>query len=297
MLAVTAAAAFATAAAGCGSSTTSGSSGASSAGSSGEAGRGTVSVLYAGSLVNVMEHDLGPAFTHADGYGFEGVGAGSTELVAQIKGGIRQADVFISASAKANAGLEGASNGDWESWYVTFARTPLVIGYNPSSRFASQLRSKPWYQVITEPGIRVGRTDPKLDPKGKLTVEALEEAARTLQMPSLAHALSAFDVFPEESLVGRLEAGQLDAGFFYADEAQEQHIRTVPLTPVAKSATYTVTILKRAPDRRGAQAFVSFLLGPRGRAILSRHGLVMLSPKLTGSIDGPPASVRSLIGG
>jgi molybdate/tungstate transport system substrate-binding protein len=259
--------------------------------------RGAVSVLYAGSLVNLMEHDLGPAFSRADGYGFEGVGAGSTELVAQIKGKVRQGDVFISASPKANRGLVGAANGNHLRWYTTFAKAPLVIGYDPHSRFAAAFRAKPWYQVITEPGIRIGRTDPKLDPKGKLTVEALDRAAASLRMPALTRALTQFEVFPEESLVGRLEAGQLDAGFFYVNEATEQHIPEVGLSPVSASATYTVTVLNDAPDAKGAVAFVAFLLGPSGRATLRRHGLTLLEPKLVGSAAAVPAGLRLVVGG
>lgn len=278
----------------CGSSSATMTGGAA-AGQS--AARGSVSVLYAGSLMNLMERDLGPAFTRADGYGFEGFGAGSTELVSQIKGGIRQGDVFISASPAANTGLEGSGNGNWANWCVTFARAPLVLGYNPHSAFAAQLRSKPWYRVISEPGIRVGLTDPRLDPKGKLTVEALNQAAAELHMPALGNAASKFTVFPEETLVGRLEAGQLDAAFFYSVEAKDQHIPTASLTPVNKAATFTVTILKGAPDEQGAEAFVSFLLGPGGRAMLAHHGLSLLSPKLTGSSAAAPEQVRALIGG
>lgn len=287
------------AAAGCGSgpSSTTPTSSAAAATTSRASGHGTVSVLYAGSLVNMMEHDLGPAFSRATGYAYQGVGAGSTELVSQIKGKVRQGDVFISASPKADAKLEGPGNGAWITWYADFARVPLVIGYNPSSRFASQFRSKPWSTVITEPGIRVGVTDPKLDPKGKLTVEALDAAAAKLKMPSLAHAVSGFQVFPEESLVGRLQAGQLDAGFFYANEAKEQHIPTAPMTPVAKSATYTVTLLKDAPDPGGAAAFITYLLGPTGRATLTRHGLTVVAPTVTGSAAAIPAGLRSVVGG
>jgi molybdate/tungstate transport system substrate-binding protein len=277
----------------CGSSTATTTGGA--AASKGDA-HGSVSVLYAGSLVNLMEHDLGPAFTRADGYSFVGFGAGSTELVAQIKGGVRQGDVFISASPKANKGLEGANNGSWLRWYITFAEAPLVIGYNANSKFAAQFRSEPWYQVITQPGIRVGRTDPKLDPKGKLTVEALNVAAATLHVPSVSHVVSKFAVFPEESLVGRLEAGQLDAGFFYANEAEEQHIPTVSMAPVKKDATYTVTILRKALDPQAAESFVSFLLGASGRAMLTAHGLKVLTPKATGAPAEIPEKLRTLIG-
>jgi molybdate/tungstate transport system substrate-binding protein len=257
---------------------------------------GAVSVLYAGSLVNLMEHDLGPAFTRASGDGFDGVGAGSNELVAQIKSGIRRGDVFISASPAANQLLTGAANGNWVSWYITFAQAPLVIGYNPHSRFAAQFRTRPWYRVITQPGIQVGRTDPVLDPKGKLSVKALTQASRQLGLPALARALPSFAVFPEEALVGRLEAGQLDAGFFYANEAREQHIPIVPLTATSKSAIYTVTILKDGPNPSGASAFAAFLLGPSGRAILLRHGLTVLQPKLTGPAAAVPASLHRLRG-
>jgi molybdate transport system substrate-binding protein len=140
-------------------------------------------------------------------------------------------------------------------------------------------------------------TDPKLDPKGKLTVEAMDEAAAKLGMPELKSVLPKFSVFPEEDLVGRLEAGQLDAGFFYSNEAKEQHIPTVPIAPVAASATYTVTILKGAPNPAGAEAFVSYLLGPTGRATLQRHGLTVLSPTLHGSATALPAGLRSLLVG
>ncbi len=254
-------------------------------------------MLYAGSLANLMEHQLGPAFSRGSGYGYQGFAAGSTELAAQVKSGVRRGDVFISASPKADAKLQGAANGNHVIWYVTFGSSPLVIGYNPHSSFAAQLKSRPWYEVITQPGIRVGRTDPKLDPKGKLTVKAMDQAASALHRSELRTALSRFPVFPEEDLVGRLEAGQLDAGFFYSVEATAQHIPTASLAPVHASATYTVTILRGAPNNKGAQAFLSFFLGAKGKAMLSRNGLSLVAPAITGPASAVPASVRRLVGG
>ncbi|MDR2985766.1 MAG: extracellular solute-binding protein [Nocardiopsaceae bacterium] len=256
--------------------------------------KGALSVLYAGSLVNLMEHDLGPAFAKASGYAYEGYGAGSTELVSQIKGGVRYGDVFVSASPSANQGLQGSANRNLVTWYATFAKAPLVLGYNANSAFASDFRSRPWYQVITEPNIRIGRTDPTLDPKGKLTVDALTQAASTLNMPSLTAAEPSFAVFPEETLVGRLESGQLDAGFFYSNEAKEQSIPTVPLTPVSLSATYTVTVLNNAEHPAAGTAFVAYLLSSKGQATLTRHGITVLQPSLTGDSSAVPSSLRSL---
>lgn len=261
------------------------------------AGAGNVSVLFAGSLVKYMEEDLGPAFERSSGYGYTGFGGGSTEVASEIRGGVRQGDVFISAAAAADKSLEGAANGNWASWYSTFAASPLMLAYDPSSGFGQQLaRGKPWYQVLTEPGILVGRTDPKLDPKGVLTAEAVSAAARRLHDPALAKALESFPVYPETALVGRLQSGQLDAGFFYAVEASSAHLKTVSLAPVYKYADYTLTILNRDPNPRGAAALVRFLLAATRRYTLKLNGLNALKPHFSGSAAAVPRSLRSAVG-
>ena len=120
---------------------------------------GTVSVLYAGSLVDVMERQVGPAFAKATGYGYQGFGAGSKAVASQIKGKLRRGDVFISASPSVNKTLMGASNGDWVDWYGAFATSPLVIGYSTGSRFANAFKTKPWWTVLQSSGFLLGRTD------------------------------------------------------------------------------------------------------------------------------------------
>src|SRR6202035_6161218 len=99
------------------SPTASASSPAASA-SSTATGTGAVNVLYAGSLVNLITKQVGPAFQTASGYSVTGEGAGSTALVTDIKGKVYKGDVFISASPKATATLMGTANSDWVSWYV-----------------------------------------------------------------------------------------------------------------------------------------------------------------------------------
>lgn len=252
-----------------------------------------VTVLYAGSLVSLMEKQVGPAFDAATGNTFTGYGAGSTALVAQIKGGVHQGDVFISASSKANNALQGAANGAWETWYLTFATSGLVLGYNPNSTFAHDLRTKPWYQVVTEPGFRLGTTDPSTDPKGKLAAQALTDTAKAQGLTALkALASKSADFFPEETLVGRLQAGQLDAGFFYTSEAKAAGIATVPLTGTDLKATYTISILKNAPHEAAAEAFVRYLLGPAGRAAMAQYGFTLVKPATaTGTVPSALTSV------
>jgi molybdate/tungstate transport system substrate-binding protein len=256
-----------------------------------------VSAIFAGSLVDIMEKSFGPEFTAASGYPFEGYGGGSNEDAAQIKGKIHQGDVFVSAAASADQELEGAGNGNWASWYSTFTSSSLVLGYDPHTKFGKQLAAgKPWYKVLTESGIVVGRTEPKADPKGKLTVEAVDNASKKLHDPALANALSSFEVFPETSLVGRLQAGQLDAGFFYAVEAKTAKLSTVALTPVYKVADYTVTILNGAPDPTGAAALVRYLLNTERTSTLKKNGHSPIKPKFTGRASSVPAGLRRLVG-
>lgn len=253
----------------------------------------TVNVLYAGSLVNLMEHSLGPAFAEQTGDRFRGYAGGSSKLANEIKGELRHGDVFISANPNVDARLMGQADGNWVGWYISFAHSPLVIGYNPASRFAAAFKAKPWYQVLREPGIRIGRTDPKLDPKGRLTITLMKRAAAYYKVPGLARdvlgpAENPEQVLPEEELIGRLQSGEIDAGFFYSTETTEAKIPAIRLPPeITPKAVYTVTILRGSPDPAGARDFLAFLLGSKGRKLLQRNGLLVVKPKLIGK--APPA--------
>lgn len=288
------------AAAGCSSASSSSSSSAAAASGAASAsaaptGHGQVNVLYAGSLVDMMTKQIGPAFQKATGYSVTGESGGSKALATDIKGKVYKGDVFISASPSANDPIMGAANGGWVSWYATYATSGLVLGYNPNSKFAADIKSKPWYQAITEQGVKVGFTDPATDPKGVLTAEALTDTAKSKNLSALsALAADKGDVFPEENLVARLQSGQLDVGFFYASEAVAAKIATVPLTGVNLKATYTVTVLTGAPNEAGAEAFVSYLLGPSGQAVLKGDGFTLVSPPtVTGS--GVPSGLQGLL--
>jgi molybdate/tungstate transport system substrate-binding protein len=262
---------------------------------------GTVNVLYAGSLVNLMEHGVGPAFDKATGNQFQGYGGGSVGLANQIKGKLRKGDVFISANPKVNTSLMGDANGNWVSWYVSFAQSPLVIGYSASSKFAADFKSKPWYQVLQEPGIKIGRTDPKLDPKGALTLTLMKQAETFYKSPGLSEkVLGAPDnpaqVLPEETLVGRLQSGQLDAGFFYSTETSDAKIPALSLPPeIAPKAVYTVTVLHDAPNAAGAGQFVAYLLGSDGQNLLKEHGLTLQKLAVSGDASAVPSDIKAIV--
>ncbi len=263
----------------------------------------TVNVLYAGSLVNLMEHGIDASFQQATGETFRGFAGGSNALANQIKGKLRQGDVFVSANPKVDSNLMGPANGSWVSWYISFAESPLMIGYNASSKFAADFKTKPWYEVLTEPGIRIGRTDSKLDPKGALTLQFMASAEQFYHRPGFSQQVlgapeNPAQVLPEETLVGRIQSGQLDAGFFYSTEITDARIPSVTLpAEIAPKAVYTVTILRDAPHESGARRFVAFLLGSRGQQILKQHGLALRKPSVSGEVSSVPPDIRALATG
>jgi molybdate/tungstate transport system substrate-binding protein len=258
---------------------------------------GRVNVLYAGSLVNLMEHGVGPAFDKATGNQFQGYAGGSNGLANQIKGNLRQGDVFISASPKVNDSLMGAANGDWESWHIAFAQSPLVIGYNASSRFAAEFKTKPWYQVLQEPGIKIGRTDTKLDPKGALTLTLLKRAETFYNSPGLTEKIIGRPSVPEDLESALLQSGALDVGFFYSTETAEAKIPALSLPPaITPKALYTVTILHNAPNPEGADKFVAFLLGSDGQSLLKEHGLTLQKIGVSGDASALPQDIKAIVG-
>ena len=290
-----------------------------------------ISVAYAGSLVNLMEKKVGPAFTQASGYPYVGEGKGSSALANEIKGKISFPDVFISAAPAVNTTLMGASNGNYVSWYVPFIKSSLVIGYSSTSKFASDFQavasgSKTWYQVLEEPGIRIGRTDPALDPKGVRTIIMTELAQTYYNQPGLSSKIlgapnNTSQIFPEEELVARLTSGQLDAGFFYLNEVTDANIPYVTLpaqinmgdpslnSTYAKATytdpktgavtkgsaiVYTITILNTAKNKAGAIAFVQFLFSSQGQAFFTNDGLSAVTPKVSGDATAVPSQLQSL---
>ncbi len=312
----------------CGSTSSTGSTPTATA----SPAKGVVKVSYAASLVNIMENSIKPAFQQSTGYSYQGEGKGSTALANEITGHLSFPDVFISADPKVNTLLMGSANGSYVSWYLDFARAEMVIGYNPNSKFAADFQaaangSKTWYQVLEEPGLRLGRTDPLLDPKGVNTIYTLELAETYYHQPGLAQKIlggdeNASQIFPEEELVARLGAGQLDAGFFYINEVKGPNIPYVTLPDqvnlgnptmtaqyaaatwknpktgkVSKGAAivFTLTVLNTAKNSAGGIAFANFLLSTQGQTLLLGQGLLSTPFKAGGDTTTIPQSLQQYV--
>ena len=256
---------------------------------------GDVDVIAAGSLDTVLSRKIAPAFHTKTGYTLVLTTGGSGTDAADIRNKVDVEDVFISAASADDRVLMGAKNGSWVSWYASFAASPEVLGYAPKSKFAKDLRTMPWYEVVTMPGFRLGRTNPSQDPGGVLARKALLDTASKQHLPVLKQlATESSDEFSEDTEEAGIQNGQLDASFMYEADAISQHSPFVRLTGTKLAGNYTITLLKNAPHTAAAVAFIRFLLGPSGKRALRASRFEIVSPaKATGS--GVPSALSSVI--
>lgn len=213
------------------------------------------------------------------------------------------------------------------SWYATFARNAMVLVYTDQSIGADQIDGRNWWQVVQQPDIRAGRSDPALDPNGYRSLMVFQLAEKFYRQPGLAarleQAFSPKYIRPKEAdLIALVQAGELDYSWSYASIARTAGLKYLTL-PVevdlsdpklekwyaqasvrlpgksragkdsvefrGEPIVYALTIPNAAPHPRTAEAFVKFVLSPEGQAILKADGFTLLDqPQIAGT---PPSAL------
>ena len=124
---------------------------------------------------------------------------------------------------------------------------------------------------LARPGLRLVLAGP--------SVPAGVYARAALQQLGLADVALANLVSNEENVrgvVGKVSAGEADAGIVYATDvtpAVAEKLKTLPLA-VDISPVYEVAVLKDSSMPDLAQAFVAELRGPPGQAALAKYGFL-----------------------
>jgi ABC-type molybdate transport system substrate-binding protein len=292
--------------------------------------RGEVNVLYAASLLSVLETKIGPAFSNL-GYDYKGEGHGSIQDTNMIIDGQRFPDVFISVGSNAINMLINNKPTPLAKWYLGFASDEMVIAYNPKSSFAADFEKAKtgvmrWFQVLAKPGIKFLRTDPLLDPKGCNTVIATRLADILYHNSSLSSAIlnggerNSNQLRPEEILLTLLEQGEADAIPVYKHEAIERGFPFISLPPqinlgdtafanyykqasctqqdgsltFGKPIVFDITIPNSVRNNEGAIQFVNFILSKEGTTILQNDGFKTMTPLMIGgNVSSIPKEVSS----
>lgn len=293
---------------------------------------GEIDILYAGSLLSVMETKIGPAFSNL-GYDYRGEGHGSIQNANMIIDGQRFPDVFISVGANPINILINNNKPSLAKWYLGFASDEMVIAYNPKSPFASDFQKAktgvvPWYHVLAKPGIKFLRTDPFLDPKGCYTVIAAKLAGTLYHNSSLSPSIlngerNKDQLRPEEILLTLLEQGEADAIPAYKHEAIERGFPFISLPPqinlgnpafanyykqascttqqdgsltYGKPIVFDITIPNTVRNNVGAIQFVKFMLSKEAKTILENYGFKTIMPLIHGgNVSSIPKEISSNI--
>jgi molybdate/tungstate transport system substrate-binding protein len=334
-------AAAAVAVAGCSSSSSPSGGSSASASASGSASApakptGNVNVAYASSLQFLNEKMVSPAFTKAEGYKFVGHGGASTELANDITGGELTPDVFESVGGDNIKMIEPK----FTKWYVQYAGTSIVVAYNPKSKYAADFKAYAdgsknvcglFSKTLQTSGLKLGRTDPNIDPQGRDFIMMVELAQSYCHLPASAVSKilgtsdlatsSSPQIFAESSLDATLQSGQLDAASAFITQAVELKLPYIKLPDqinlgsAAEKAAYakaTVKVKKGkvykgspqvidittvgAKPSAAAIAFVKYTLSGAGLAQYKAGGFTVLTPKLTGSMSDVPAAIRGELG-
>lgn len=303
--------------------------------------KGKVFVMYAASLIKTFEQTLGPSFEKKTGYSYTGEGRGSVQIANMIIDGQREPDVFVSAGTipimkLMNNNADGSNNQQQQrpfaQWLIKFASAEMVIAYSPASHFHLELEKAkkgliPWYQVLSRPGFKLGRTDPELDPKGYYVVIAAKLANIYYNDQNIKQKILGQDdrnpkqIFPEETLTTTLETGQLDAIAAYKHEAIAKGLPYIILpsqinlgnpafSDFYKKASYTLSTGKtvygepiyfsitipevKVSNLNGAVSFVTYLLYADGEHILQIQGLNYIKPTAEGKVNSIPIPIRNI---
>ena len=282
----------------------------------------SLSIYTAGSLARPFRELLDSFRLAHPGVVPAQVNAGSVELARRIVDLGQVPDVYATADIDVIPRMLVPRAADW---YLAFARNEMVLLHARSSADADTIDAANWWRLVTAPGVRMGSSDPALDPSGYRALLVFELAERHYQVPGLAArlraALPARYIRPSETdLIALVEAGELDYAWSYRSLAVTAGLPYVTLPPEidlgspADSALYAaasvrvrlragtdsmevrgspilygLTIPRSAPHPELARAFVTYVLSPAGRAILARNGLTPLEhPRAFGRVPGNP---------
>lgn len=253
-----------------------------------------LTVAYAGSMAAVMEGPLRQAARQQD-WELRGRAEGATALAELIVGGALTPDVFISITPGPMQRVEQAGKARPS---MPFARTEMAFSYAPRGRWSRRLRHDPWWQVMQEPGFRLGRSDPRTDPQGRNIIYTCLLAETWYRQPGLAHRilgpwLNPKQIFSESTLEARVQSGQLDAAATYRFQPAAYDLAVLALPSAINlssppSARLELTFgmhryrpeplifyaaaLIAAPHPEAARAFVAWLGQPQAQTILQKAG-------------------------
>lgn len=237
---------------------------------------GELTVFAAASLTDAFQ-EISAGFTaqHPDSRVTFNFGA-SSQLRAQLEQGA-SADVFASADqaqmdrAKQANLIDGAER--------VFARNRLVVitpQNNPGG--IRELRD------LAKPGLRFVTAAAEV-PVGVYTQQMLEKLSQDPQFGSdFKDRVNANIVSREPNVrqvVAKVALGEADAAVVYSSDVTPDVAPRLARVEIPDTyntlATYPIAVVRNAPNRAAAEAFIAYVLSPAGQATLKKWGFITVA--------------------
>jgi molybdate/tungstate transport system substrate-binding protein len=294
--------------------------------------QGKLVMFHAGSLsvpFEAMEKAFEAKYPKAD---LLREAAGSQACARKITDLKKPCDIMASADYKVIDKLLIPAAADWN---IRFATNQLVLCYTEKSKHADKVNKGNWYEILQKKGVVWGHSDPNLDPCGYRALMVLQLAEKHYKKPGLYNALIANrpkeNIRPKSvELVSLLQTGNMDYAWEYLSVAVQHGLKYVVLPDeinlgnykfddfyaqaVVKvtgkkpgtfmeikggSCTYGVTLIKSAPNKEAAVAFLKYMLAPEGGLkILKDMGQPPFIPcrvPTAGMKENLPQELKSLV--
>jgi len=167
--------------------------------------------------------------------------AGSRACARKITDIHKPADVMASAAYKV---IDNLLMPDYAKFNVQFATNEMAIAYTENSKYANEINDKNWPDIFLKKEVKIGHSNPNLDPCGYRSVLVTKLAEEYYKKPGFYDALMGYGdeysngeekknrviVRPKETdLLGLLEAGIYDYLFIYKSVAQQHGLKYITL--------------------------------------------------------------------
>nr|WP_035076056.1 tungstate ABC transporter substrate-binding protein WtpA [Maridesulfovibrio zosterae] len=258
---------------------------------------GDVVIFHAGSLsvpLAKMEKEFEAMHPGVD---IKREAGGSTKMARMISEVGKPADIMASADYVV---IDKNLIPKFADFNIRFATNQLVLCYTDQSQYASDINADNWYEILQKPDVVWGYSDPNIDPCGYRSVMVLQLAEKFYGKPGLFNKLMSQRkdewVRPKSvELISLLKTGNMDYAWEYLSVAVQHGLKYVTLDKhinlsdykynnfykqakvsvsgkkpgttierIGKSITYGVTMLKEAPNKAAATAFLTYMLSSDG---------------------------------
>jgi molybdate/tungstate transport system substrate-binding protein len=190
--------------------------------------------------------------------------AGSRACARKITDVKKPADVMASAAYKV---IDNLLIPDYAKFNVQFVTNEMVIAYTPHSKYANEINEKNWTDIFLRDGVKIGHSNPNLDPCGYRSILVTKLAEIYYNKPGFYDKLMGYGEYytnakenknkiivrPKETdLLGLLEAGAYDYLYIYKSVAKQHGLKYITLPPEVslkskkysdfyKNATFKIT--------------------------------------------------------